>query len=136
MRKTCALWAKPVLGILFVVIGIVAAWSIAPLSAQSADPSTQPRLAATDLMYVGGFRLPATTINNDHFQFGGRQLAFNPANNSLFVGSRAGRVAEVSIPNALNSSNPAAMPFASYLQGFSDPTEGRLRSEEHTSELQ
>ena len=126
MRKKCVRWAKPVLATLVASAVIVLAWSIAPLSAQSTDPSTQPRLAFADLMYVGGFRLPAGTINGDHFQFGGRQLTFNPANNSLFIGSRAGRVAEISIPNAVNSSNPAAMPFATYLQGFADPTENHL----------
>src|SRR5688572_21467560 len=126
MRKTCVRWATPVLSTLFTAAAIVLAWSIAPLSAQSADPSTQPRLGSADLTYVGGFRLPANAANGDTFEFGGLQLAFNPGNNSLFVGSRAGRVAEVSIPGAVNSTNPAAMPFATYLQGFSDPTEGHL----------
>jgi hypothetical protein len=75
---------------------------------------------------VGGFRLPAAASNGDTFEFGGRQLAYNPARNSLYVGSRAGRVAEVSIPSPVQTTNPAAMPFSSYLQPFADPTEGRL----------
>ena len=44
----------------------------------------------------------------------------------LFVGSRAGRLAEVTIPVPVRSSNPNALPFATYLQPFADPTEGRL----------
>lgn len=104
---------------------IVCALTAMPV-AQSNDPSTLPRLAFSDVQYVGGFRLPATMANGDGFSFGGRQLAFNPNRNSLFVGSRGGRVAEVSIPGAVNTTNPDAMPFASYLQAFADPTEGRL----------
>jgi hypothetical protein len=104
---------------------IVCALTAAPV-AQSNDPSALPRLSFSDVQYVGGFRLPATMSNGDSFSFGGRQLAFNPNRNSLFVGSRGGRVAEVSIPGAVNTTNPDAMPFASYLQAFADPTEGRL----------
>lgn len=127
MRKKCVRLAKLVLATLFASAVTVAPWSIAPLQAQSADPTTQPRLSAADLTYIGGFRVPAQTVNGDHFQFGGRQLTFNPANNSLIIGSRAGRVAEVSIPAAINTSNPNAMNFASYLQAFWDPTEGHLK---------
>jgi hypothetical protein len=98
----------------------------ATLTAQTANPSTQKRLEFTDLSYVGGFRLPAAPANGDSFSIGGKQLTYNPANNSLFVGSRAGRIAEVSIPSPVQTTNPEAMTHATYLQGFFDPTEGRL----------
>jgi hypothetical protein len=104
---------------------IVTALAVVPV-AQSNDPSTLPRLSFSDVQYVGGFRLPANMSNGESYSFGGRQLAFNPNRNSLFVGSRSGRVAEVSIPGAVNTTNPDAMPFASFLQAFADPTEGRL----------
>ena len=126
MRKKCVRWAKPVLATLFAIAAIVLVSSNAPISAQSTTPSTQPRLAFTDLSYVGGFRLPADSSNGDSYSFGGRQLTYNPVNNSLFVGSRIGRVAEVSIPTAVNTNNPAAMPFATFLQPLTDPTEGHL----------
>ena len=126
MRKKCVRLAKPVLATLFAFAAIVLVWSNAPISAQSTTPSTQPRLAFTDFTYVGGFRLPADSSNGDSYSFGGRQLTYNPVNNSLFVGSRIGRVAEISIPTPVNTNNPAAMPFATFLQPLTDPTEGHL----------
>jgi hypothetical protein len=125
MKKKCVRWTKCVLA------GVITAALMPALldldaSAQTSDPSVLPRLAFSDLSYVGGFRLPADMANGDSFSFGGRQLAFNPAGPSLFVGSRAGRVAEVSIPSPVQSSNPEALPFATFLQPFADPTEGRL----------
>lgn len=125
MRKKCVRWTKSVRTALVAAAAIITALVATPV-AQTTDPSAQPRLAIADISYVGGFRLPAESANGDTFSFGGRQLAFNPAANSLYVGSRAGRVAEVSIPSPVNTSNPNAMPFASYLQPFADPTEGRL----------
>lgn len=94
--------------------------------AQSGDPSQLPRLAAEDLEYLGGFRLPAESVNGDSFSIGGRAMTFNPASNSLFVSTRAGRVAEVSIPRPVNSADVNGLPFAGFLQPFADPTEGHL----------
>ena len=95
-------------------------------TAQTNDPSKLPLLAADALDYIGGFRLPAESVNGDSFSIGGRPMTFNPAGNSLFVGSRAGRVAEVSIPQPVNSANVNDLPFATFLQPFADPTEGHL----------
>lgn len=85
-----------------------------------------PRLELSDLQYLGGFRLPAHSVNGDNYQGGGLAVAFNPNGNSLFVSSYYGNVAEVTIPTPVNSSDPAAMPFASFLQPFADPTEGHV----------
>ncbi|HYE85593.1 MAG TPA: hypothetical protein VEA16_04525, partial [Vicinamibacterales bacterium] len=119
MRKKC------VRTLLIAVVMVACGLATAP-TAQTNDPTSLPRLSFQDVQYVGGFRLPSTMANGDDYSFGGRQLAFNPATNSLYVGSRRGRVAEVSIPGAVNSTNAAALPFASYLQPFADPTENRL----------
>jgi hypothetical protein len=89
-------------------------------------PSSLPRVQFADLIYTGAFRLPAGIVNGDEFSIGGRPIAFNPTRNSLFVGSRLGKLAEVSIPTPVNSSNVNALPFASFLQGFYDPTEGNM----------
>ena len=125
MRKNCVRWTKSVRAA--VATGVVVASTLAvTIGAQSTDPSTLPRLSAGSLTYIGGFRLPAESTNNDSFSIGGRQMTFNPAGNSLFIGSRAGRVAEVSIPSPVNSANVNALPFATFLQPFADPTEGRL----------
>ncbi len=91
------------------------------------DPSTLPRLQFEDLKYTGAFRLPSTSSNDDTFAIGGHPVAYNPARNSLFMGSRLGRLAEVSIPTPVNSADVTALPRAQYLQGFYEPTEGRLK---------
>lgn len=95
-------------------------------SAQSSSPSSLPLLGTEGIQYVGGFRLPANSSNGEWFSFGGTAMAFNPSGNSLFVSSYHGLVAEVNIPSPVNTSDVNAMPFASYMQGFTDPTEGRL----------
>ena len=89
--------------------------------------SGQRRLLFDDLLYKGAFRLPAERLNDDGFAAGGQALAFNPRDRSLFVSSDAGRVAEVTIPSPAVDVNAHALPLATYLQGFADPTEGRLR---------
>ena len=91
------------------------------------DPTAAPRLAAADIVYIGGFRLPAEEVDGASFSFGGSPIAYNPANDSLFVGARGSWIAEVTIPSPVNSSKVEALPFARFLQPFRDPTEGRLR---------
>lgn len=95
-------------------------------TAQTTEPSRLPLLTAADLDYLGGFRLPAESVNGDSFSIGGRAMTFNPVSNSLFVSTRAGRVAEVSIPHLVNSTDVHALLFAGFLQPFTDPTEGHL----------
>lgn len=90
------------------------------------DPTHLRRLAASDLSYVGAFRLPSTEANGDTFSFGGGQLAFHPEHNSLFVGTHSGHVAEVSIPTPIKATTIEDLPSAVYLQPFSDPAEGRI----------
>lgn len=125
MRKKCVRWTKSAWAGLIAVAAVVCAMAVT-VGAQSTDPSTLPLLTVDSLQYVGGFRLPAESVNGDSFSVGGRPMAFNPAGNSLFIGSRAGRVAEVSIPTLVNSADVNALPFASFLQPFADPTEGHL----------
>jgi hypothetical protein len=91
------------------------------------DPTAAPRLSSADIVYVGGFRLPAEEVDGASFSFGGSPLAHNPATNSLFVGARGSSIAEVTIPVPVNSNRVADLPFARFLQPFRDPTEGRLR---------
>jgi hypothetical protein len=88
------------------------------------DPTTLPRLGFEQLKYLGAFRLPAGDAQGDTFASGGHPLAFNPDGPSLFVGARSGRVAEVTIPKEVDASI-AEMPFATFVQPFADPTEGK-----------
>ena len=90
------------------------------------DPTQLPRLTFDDLQYAGAFRLPAGEANGDSFASGGGLMAFNPDGNSLFVGARSGRVAEVSVPAPVTTTDISALPFAEYLQPFADPAEGRI----------
>jgi len=91
------------------------------------DPAQLRRLAFADLTYEGAFRLPAEDVNGDGFSFGGRPAAYNPDHNSLFLGARSGRVAEVSVPQPSRSGEIDSLPVASYLQPFADPAEGHLK---------
>src|SRR5689334_22521168 len=103
MRKKCVRWTKSVQTSL-ALAAVIATGMVMTPTAQSIAPSTLPRLEFKDVQYVGGFRLPNTSANGESFSFGGSQLAYNPARNSLFVGAR-GRVAEVSIPTIARSAN-------------------------------
>lgn len=98
-----------------------------PRSAPVTDPTTARRLDRSDVVYVGGFRLPAEEMDGASFDFGGAPIAYNPSNDSLFVGTRGSKVAEVTIPSPVNSPRVDELPFARYLQPFRDPTEGRIR---------
>jgi hypothetical protein len=91
-----------------------------------ADPTHLRRLEFADLKYAGAFRLPATD-KGDTFSSGGGPLAYHPGRNSLFAGARTGKIAEVSIPEPVVAGTIPELPVAEYLQGFADPTEGRIR---------
>src|SRR5688572_24251788 len=81
----------------------------------------------TDLNYLGAFRLPGGTFGTSSFDYGGTALAYNPANNSLFmVGHDWDQaVAEVNIPTLKTGSigglNTATVRqnFVSVLNGLS-----------------
>ena len=92
----------------------------------SSNPGSLKRLAFEDLQYEGAFRLPAQEANGDSFSFGGRPAAYNPAAGTLFVGTRSGRVAEINIPQPVNSADVGVLPFAAFVQPFADPAEGRI----------
>ena len=102
-----------------------ATWWTTPMAAAD-DPFALGLLQFSDLSYLGAFRLPDAIVNGDSFSYGGGPVAYDPQNNSLFVGSGGGRVAEVSIPTPSTSTDINQLPFASILQGFPDPTEGTL----------
>jgi hypothetical protein len=94
--------------------------------AQSPDPSTLPLVQFADLVYQGAFRLPKGFTNGEEFAHGGEPVAFNPGRNSLFIGNRAGKVAEVSIPALVSSSDVTRLNFSSFVQAFFEPTEGAI----------
>lgn len=86
-------------------------------------------LALDDLEYLGAFRVPQGDYGSplySGFNYGGTALTYNPTNNSLFlVGHNHHQlVAEISIPQEVNSSNLEDLNTATILQPFADPTEG------------
>ena len=95
---------------------------VAPIT----DPTQLPRLRFEDLKYAGAFRLPAVEVDGDSFSAGGGPLAFNPERGTLYVASRVGKVAEISIPSPINSGDISALPFAEFVQPFADPAEGGI----------
>jgi hypothetical protein len=108
--------------------GFVTLTALSIAAARTTAPSSTARLLQfSDLSYVGAFRLPANGANGDTFETGGMPVAYNPLNSSLFVGSRRGNIAEVTIPAPMKSVGVVELPFARYIQPFSDPTENNLR---------
>jgi len=85
-------------------------------------PGTAKLLQQADLIHQGSFTLPDTlnTVGNIGFGYVQGRLAFNPANNSLFMVGHVWdqQVAEISIP-ALGG-------VAGVIQTFRDPLEGRV----------
>ena len=109
-----------------VAVVILGPRALTTLTAQATDPSTLPLVSSSGLEYVGAFRLPAETVNGLSFTYGGQGVAYDPTTNSLFISSQ-GPVAEVTIPTPVNNSDVKFLPFATFLQPLSDPTEGRLK---------
>jgi beta-glucanase (GH16 family)/chitodextrinase len=82
--------------------------------------SSSPLVQSGNLKYLGSFKLP--TVSGNGFSYGGGALAFNPANNSLFISGHVydNYSAEVKIP-ALGGT-------ATILQGLTDATGGKIGS--------
>ena len=84
------------------------------------------RLSFADLVYQGAFRVPADD-NGDNFSYGGQTLVYNPGANTLLVGSRYGKVAEVTIPSPVKGARLEELPVATYVHPFRDPADGHIR---------
>lgn len=91
--------------------------------------TTSPRLQQTDLLYQGAFLAPdtGTPYDSGSFRYGGTGLTYNSSNNSLFM---VGYIydqhsAEISIPQAVNSSNLADLKRSTIIQPLRDSTEGK-----------
>jgi hypothetical protein len=109
------------------IISILLAGGFFAPSFAAAGAEALPLVQQADLEYLGAFRLPREgTGAAEGFSFGGYPLAFNPAHNSLFVGTRAGGVGEVSIPLSLARGDVESLPFASMLQPVASATNGGI----------
>jgi hypothetical protein len=94
------------------------------------SPTSTVRVQPGDISYLGAFRLPGGDDRPDTFAYGGNAMACASDRNTLFIMGHdrmpwgelpnGGRVAEVSIPTPVVTSNVNALPQATMLQGFRD----------------
>jgi PKD repeat protein len=100
--------------------------AVAVFSASAFNAPNEPLLYNYNVQYVGAFRVPNYYNRTDEMSFGGAGLAYNPANNSLFISGHYNSLAEISIPQSVvNSSNLNALATASVLQPWTNVL-GRL----------
>lgn len=100
---------------------------MASYGAAETTSSGLPLLHSHSLTYLGGFRVP-TTCGTYIGSTGGSIIAFNPAGNngagSLYIGTRAFTIAEITVPTPVDSATVTALNTAACLQDFTEPTEG------------
>ncbi len=94
------------------------------LRAQSADPTTFPRLSADNISYLGSFAVDGTDgtdAKEGLLTYGGRALSVNATARTLMIGGHAwhNRLCEIAIPDDFERGTRVVQPC-------SDVTEGRL----------
>lgn len=100
----------------------------------AAAQSNLPRVAQSDIVYLGAFALPTATFGTSSFNYGGHGITPyrdpQSGKRTLFMEGHAqkpGHVAQVEIPsNLVKSSNWSSLPVASVVQQFRDVTDGKL----------
>ncbi|MBV9213654.1 MAG: hypothetical protein JOZ25_08425 [Actinobacteria bacterium] len=111
-----------------VLLGSTLLLGLAPGVAAATSPLKWPRLASSDLVYRGAFRLPAPVDDMRTFEYGGTALAYDPGRNGLFaVGHDWYQLtAEVSIPRLRQRRHVGGLRRAHFLQPFTDATDGAI----------
>jgi len=97
-------------------------------SNQAYAQTSLPRVALSNLVYQGAFRVPQGSTDQTSYNYGGTALGYNSSNNSLFMVGHDWyqRSAEISIPTIINSTNISSLNTATLRQNFADATEGKL----------
>jgi hypothetical protein len=92
------------------------------------QPTSAPLVQQSNLAYKGAFRLPSGTFGGSSFGYGGTALAYNAAKGSLFLVGHDWHqmVAEVKIPQIINSTSLNNLQTATVLQPFTNVTEGHM----------
>lgn len=93
------------------------------------QPTNGRLVRADDLAYQGSFVLPVDTGDPaTSLAYGGAGLAYNPANESLFITGHDWfqKTAEVTIPTIGQAAEPGDLPRAAYLQAPTDASDGQL----------
>lgn len=106
-------------------------WLLAILLCLSLPSQALAVLGESDLTYLGAFRVPQGTHGISTFGYGGKGMGYNPINNSLFVVGNASSdetqaIAEISIPQEVNTTTLNDMNTAILIQNFYDPCEGNI----------
>lgn len=91
------------------------------------SPTTLPLVKPTSLGYLGAFRLPIGPTNPTSFDYASATMAWDAARGALFVGghSQYKRVAEVSAPVPVVSTNLNDLFRAQIVQAFADPFDSK-----------
>ncbi len=99
-----------------------------------AAPPSGDLLGPDDFTYLGAFRLPGGDDPPRTFAYGGNAMTFNPDNGTLFVMGHnrmpygelpdGNQLAEISIPEPVDSRNLDDLPYAAFRQDFQDVTAG------------
>ena len=88
---------------------------------------------SSDITYLGAFRLPGEEGREGSFSYGGNAMTYYPENDSLYISghdriafefAEGNQVAEVSIPEPVESDDIGDLPTATFLQNFADVTGG------------
>lgn len=107
--------------------------SIALFVASAISYATGVLLQPNDITYIGAFRLPEGTFGCSNgeacvFNYAGRGIGYNPANNSLYVSGHVYNeyLAEINIPTLINSTNIKNLNTATIKQNFTNVWSGSL----------
>jgi hypothetical protein len=106
-------------------------------SNQAFAQTSLPRVALSNLVYQGAFRVPGSQVGpgpNDYFEYANEGIAYNSANNSLFIKCKGANlndttqqhVAEVNIPALVNSTNIGSLNTGTVRQNCADITQNHL----------
>lgn len=95
-------------------------------------PSSEPLVQQANLIYKGAFRVPQLSVSGDAgtYDYGGTSIAYNPANNSLFIVGYDPQqyLGEISIPTLISSTTIGGLAIAKVIQPLQDPLEGKIDS--------
>lgn len=107
---------------------IIGAILAAQAIAATTTPQSEPMLTQSDLVYEGSFQLPNGSSNQTSFAYAGDGLAYDAADNSLFLTGHSWYqyTAEISIPTPSKSSSTASLPVATLLQPLTDALDGKI----------
>lgn len=105
-----------------------------PPRATQTLPLTSDLIRPQDLDYLGAFRLPDGGAPPLTFEYGGNAMTFDPDHGTLFISGHdrlaygqlpnGSQIAELRIPEPVNSRRLEELPYAEFVQPFRDVLQG------------